>query len=461
MQAIEKWKYSLGSIVPFGVFELATHSQAGLVIGGTLIGSMLFFGPQKFDLEVLVAQVKHAAGVLPEHTTEVKAESKSKAKEDDGYLRLADEYTPHANSILGRGLLCVGQRGAGKSNAAAMLLEQIGVYKFPAFIIDYKMDYITLPEVIGDCVIAGSSFWKQRADYDGYWVFDKANAYENGRRLMQTGEKVIFQVRSYRNLDEVGEVILGVVRGMLDFAADLPKGKKVPSLILMDEAQQFLPQNQGISHISKEMTNELLSVFEQVNSVGRSLGLTPAYFTQRIAQIKKEVIGGTEIYWLMRQTQPVDLTVYAELIGKENAERDVVQSLNSGDALVFDGGTVDAVHFYERQSEHLSTTPKLEDATEFYRTQNIETDYVSPVTEATLQVVKNNAVPIPLMPETGRKAEDVDMALAITVWNALDPSVSDLQKIFGLTNHQARKLRDAIMEKAKAAQPEYEQAASE
>jgi hypothetical protein len=55
---------------------------------------------------------------------------------------------------------------------------------------------------------------------------------------------------------------------------------------------------------------------------------------------------------------------------------------------------------------------------------------------------------LPMIPPKGRRAEDVDMVTAIKVWNGMEPSVRDLEEIFDLTNHQARRLRDLILKQA-------------
>jgi hypothetical protein len=60
---------------------------------------------------------------------------------------------------------------------------------------------------------------------------------------------------------------------------------------------------------------------------------------------------------------------------------------------------------------------------------------------------------VPIVPDKGRKAEDIDMNTAIKVWNNMHPSIRDLEEIFDLTNHQAQKLRKMILARADA-QPE-------
>jgi len=57
------------------------------------------------------------------------------------------------------------------------------------------------------------------------------------------------------------------------------------------------------------------------------------------------------------------------------------------------------------------------------------------------------------IPEKGPQAEDIDLNVAVTIWNAGHNSVGKLMRMFRLTNHQAQKLRKMILTQA-GAQPE-------
>lgn len=295
-----------------------------------------------------------------------------------GYLNLSPDYQPHVNSVVGHCILCVGQRGAGKTGAAARLIEQLGQYKIPFLVFDYKLDYPTLPDVLEKCMNAGCPDWKLQQEYNegGYWPLDTDNAFDAGWTILEKGARIIFQVKSYPNINEAAKVMLGILDGMVAWANNRPAGSRVPALVLLDEAQQFLPEGMNISSINQELSIRLLTAFEQLNSVGRSLGLTPAFFTQRPAQIKKSVIGGSEIFWLMKQSISQDLKVYEDTLGKENINRQAIQSFESGEALVYENGELLHTRFYERQSEHLSITPTLEDAEQFYKSKHFTSSLI-------------------------------------------------------------------------------------
>lgn len=56
---------------------------------------------------------------------------------------------------------------------------------------------------------------------------------------------------------------------------------------------------------------------------------------------------------------------------------------------------------------------------------------------------------VPNLPDTGRKAEDIDLSAAIAVYNTGATSRYQLAKIFGLSENQGRKLKEMIEAKAK------------
>ncbi len=62
-------------------------------------------------------------------------------------------------------------------------------------------------------------------------------------------------------------------------------------------------------------------------------------------------------------------------------------------------------------------------------------------------------IPAPVIPDKGRRAEEIDLVLAVDLWNKGYNSVGKLQAVFGITNHQAQRLRGFILAQANS-QPE-------
>ncbi len=280
-------------------------------------------------------------------------------------LELAEDFNPSYVQVVGRAILCLGQRGSGKSNFAALFIEQMCKLFLPAVIFDYLIDFDTLPQVLPNCRIGGHPEWTDAYKYEGnYWEVDVVNAEEVGYLIRENGGQLVIEVPSYPNNEYAAKVIVGVIKGMVAWANERDSKKRLPALVALDEAQQFLPQSQT--------ETEILSTFKKLNEIGRHYGLTPALFTQRAARINKDVIGGTEIYILMRQTLPQDLKVCEDLIGKENVDRKQIAGFESGDALVFEGGEAFQIHFDLRQSEHKSTMPAPEKAVARYQGREVQ-----------------------------------------------------------------------------------------
>lgn len=286
-------------------------------------------------------------------------------------LELAQDFNPKHTQFIGRGIATIGQRGSGKSGLAAKILEQIWkIPVIPGVCFDYKVDFASLVDVLPNVRIGGAPGWTAATRYPGkYWSITVKNAKLAGYEVRERGAQLVVQLSSYPTLDEAAQVMSEIIMGMFEWTKDHENAP--PALVLLDEAQQFLPQQINDSPIvDKTILVKLFRAFKSLNELGRSYGLTPMYFTQRAQRINKDVIGGTEIWVLMRQTMKQDLDACDDLLG-EKVDRAQVSSFKAGDALVFEGGQHFFVHFDERQSKHLNRTPTLEDAITHYSNTSV------------------------------------------------------------------------------------------
>jgi hypothetical protein len=106
----------------------------------------------------------------------------------DPQLDLATNLRPPLNMVIGRAILCVGMRGSGKTNTAALILEQIGQFPIPMSIFDYEGDYLSLPTVLARCVIGGHPQWSDAWQYeDHYWQVTRENAMRVGYDVLNQG----------------------------------------------------------------------------------------------------------------------------------------------------------------------------------------------------------------------------------------------------------------------------------
>lgn len=286
-------------------------------------------------------------------------------------LELARDFNPRHTQFIGRALTCIGQRGSGKSGFAAKVLEQIWkIPVIPGVCFDYKVDFASLVDVLPNVRIGGAPGWAGANRYPGkYWSISVKNAKAAGYEVRERGAQLVVELSSYASLDEAAQVMAAMVMGMFEWTKDHENAP--PALVLLDEAQQFLPQQINDSPIvDKTILAELFRAFKSLNELGRSYGLTPMYFTQRAQRINKDVVGGSEIWVLMKQTMPQDLSACDDLIG-EKIDRARVTSFQPGEALVFESGQHFFVRFDERQSKHLNRTPTLEDAIAHYHNTSV------------------------------------------------------------------------------------------
>jgi hypothetical protein len=268
--------------------------------------------------------------------------------------------------VIGRAVLFLGIRGSGKTNGLARFLEQVFRFPIPALVCDYEEDYLSFPDVLDRCLIAGAASWPGQHRLKRYWKVNARSAEEFGYSVLEYGVQVVLQIGTFETLEEAAEVMTGAIRGMFRWAEEQAPAARVPALICLDEAQHFLPQNSSVSNIKGEQAAALLKAFMDVNARGRKRGLTPIIATQRPAQIRKEVIAGSEIYFLMKQTNARDLDAYEELLGREQVDRRAITSFAKGECLVYESGESWRIRFLERESEHRGTTPTLTQALNRY-----------------------------------------------------------------------------------------------
>jgi hypothetical protein len=245
-------------------------------------------------------------------------------------LDLATGCHPSLDLVVGRSVVLFGMRGSGKSNALARFLEQVFRFPLPALVGDREEDYLTLPAVVKHCVIAGAPDWPGQRHQAVYWKVTPENAERMGYLLLEHGARVILQLSTYRTLEEAAQVMALAIKGMFAWADEQRPEERVAALVVLDEAQYFFPQNAGVSPIKEEAARELLKAFMDVTARGRKRGLTPILATQRPAQVRKEVISGGEIYFLLKQTNPRDLDAYEDLLGKDHVNRQEVATFAAG-----------------------------------------------------------------------------------------------------------------------------------
>jgi len=245
------------------------------------------------------------------------------------------------------GLLAV--RGAGKSNAAAVMAEEMFAARLPFVVIDPV----------------------------GSWYGLRSNATGTGPGLPipifggKHGDIQIDRNAGELLADLVVEKRLSCVLDLsrfsseadkkyflLKFAQRLYEKNEDPLHLFLEEADDYIPQ--------KPMRDEthLLRAWENIVRRGRSRGLGMTLITQRSAAINKMVLTQVETLFAMRTTGPQDIAAIEAWVKYHNVKGELLASLSSlpdGDAWIWSPqflGIMKRVHIRRRHTFDSGATPK-------------------------------------------------------------------------------------------------------
>lgn len=219
------------------------------------------------------------------------------------------------------GILAV--RGAGKSNTAAVMAEEMFACGLPFVVID----------PVG-------SWYGLRSSADGKKpglpipIFGGKHGdlpLERGAGVLLA--EIIVSKRLSCVLDLSGfESEAAKKAFLLDFAQTLYQRNENPLHLFLEEADDFIPQ--------KPMRDEtkLLRAFENIVRRGRARGLGVTLITQRSASINKNVLTQVETLFAMRTTGPQDIAAIEAWIRYHAQGKEVLStlaSLQSGEAWIW------------------------------------------------------------------------------------------------------------------------------
>lgn len=372
---IEKWHatktnvaMSLGS---FGAVSLAMHSTGGIILGtvaamvaarhGDDMANVVRNAASQVDAIVKSLhqskeaqpkdgrddpQTEKLPGLQQEHTQPVCSQ----------YLNLGEVFKPHINQVLSNRIAILGMPNAGKTNTVSVLCEELGKRGVPLIVFDTKPEYAKL--------CAKPYFTNP---YKASAKNVKHNAFEFGQQIMRECLQVVLDLTSYGDSDVAALVMIGIINGIWAWEYALPNDKRVPVMIVLDEAHQWLPQQQNLTDVSKSKDEEtgvslftqLQKAFFKVINLGRSYGIGIVVSTQRPQNIDKRAINPHEWKILLKANAPNDLKVYEEY----GVAGEVAQKLHMGQAYIIGPGEYCNGEVYQirkRKSPDDSKTPGFE-----------------------------------------------------------------------------------------------------
>lgn len=247
---------------------------------------------------------------------------------------------PVMDVLAGRGFV-TGKSGAGKSNTASVLLEELLDLGLPVLVVDTDGEYYGLKEEYELLHVGGD----ERCDLQ----FGPGHADRLADLALTEGVPIVLDLSGYLREADAREVVASVVRALFRKERDA----RTPFLLLVEEVHEFIPQAGSPDEAGEALV--------RVAKRGRKRGLGMVGLSQRPAAVDKDVI--TQCDWVVwhRLTWENDTRVVGSLLGPHAADQ--VPELDDGEALVQADWEDDTrrVRFRRKRTFDAGATPGLED----------------------------------------------------------------------------------------------------
>lgn len=210
------------------------------------------------------------------------------------------------------GLLAV--RGAGKSNAAAVMAEEMFAAGLPFVVIDPVGSWYGLRSS-GDGSGPGLPipiFGGKHGDVP----LDRSNGVILADLVVSKRLTCVLDLSTFESEGARKQFLL-------DFARQLYLKNEDPLHLFLEEADDYIPQR------PQRDEAQLLRAWENIVRRGRSRGLGMTMITQRSAAINKMVLTQVETLIALRTTSPQDIAVIREWVKYHQTGDDVLSSLAS------------------------------------------------------------------------------------------------------------------------------------
>ncbi len=222
----------------------------------------------------------------------------------DGELGLPLDYVTQTGAVLA-------VRGAGKSNLAAAIAEEMWAAKLPFVVID----------PVGAWFGLRSSADGKRSGLP-ILIF-------GGRHGDVPLEKTAGQMLADLVVDERLTCVLDVsdlsegdkIRFLIDFGERLYRRNTEPLHLFLEEADDYVPQRPFHEQA------RLLRVWENIVRRGRARGLGMTMVTQRSAALNKNVLTQIETLFVLRTTSPQDRAAIEAWVKHQGGARDMLDTL--------------------------------------------------------------------------------------------------------------------------------------
>jgi len=261
-------------------------------------------------------------------------------------------------------------------------MEQVGRFPIPQVIYDLKGDFVSLA--------------LSTPPYLRNGLVMTAGAEYTAETILGCSLQVIVDLRTWPDMEHRASVIARLNSDLLKYAMRIPEHGRFPWLVHLDEAQQFVSQQKPVG-IEIPTWKWATASVTNLGVLGRAYGAVPCLYTQRIADIHKDVISQQELRIFMKVALHNDLKCYEEYVSAKIATRQTIAGFRPGEAVVMlpDGRQI-VTRFWPRQSRHASHTPHLTQALRHYAASQPYSP--APAAEETWQSVgkpSHPATPVP------------------------------------------------------------------
>jgi len=250
----------------------------------------------------------------------------------------APDLALETEAFVGRSVAVLGITGSGKTNTAAVLIEELLTQGLPMTIVDIEGEYWGLKQSY-DLLIAGRS---EHAELE----IGPDNAAQLANISVQRGISVILDLSDYTQ-DEQYAFLVAYFQSLWDVAGK----ERKPYQIILEEAHEWVPQSER---------TPLKQLLTRIALRGRKRGLGIILMSQRSAKVEKDVLTQVPLLFLHKVVHPIDLKVYKELIPLPGTQVEtMVGALQLGEAIIVFNQNVTAANVRPRHTFHAGATPTL------------------------------------------------------------------------------------------------------
>ncbi len=255
----------------------------------------------------------------------------------------SNTFELQTQTLVGRSVAVLGITGSGKTNTAAVLIEELLSNGLPLTIVDIEGEYWGLKERF-EILVAG------RSEHSELKIGP-----EHAEKLAEISLKrsisVILDLSDFTS-DESNEFLLAYFKSLWSTSSTVKK----PYQIVLEEAHEFVPQNTN---------TPLKQLLIRIALRGRKRGFGIILMSQRSAKVEKDVLTQASLLFLHKVVHPTDLRVYKDLIPLPATQVEaMVRRLQPGEAIVVYNHEATTVHLRLRSTFHAGSTPMLNRASQ-------------------------------------------------------------------------------------------------